>query len=862
MFLGFTLKEELGRGAFARVYLAHQESLSGREVALKVTLRATREPERLARLQHTNIVPIYSVHESLPVQVICMPFLGRRTIADLVRAYRDELSSRGPGTRNTSRAIHPDKSTDLANSSSGRVRNPLSGAYPRPRPLSGNTAPIMGDPRAVLGVLAQLADGLAHAHGRGILHLDLKPANVLLADTGESMLLDFNLSFDKNSPIRELVGGTVPYMAIEQLIDLKSRGHGDLDVRTDLYSLGVMAFEMLSSTVPFPAPPMADIESLIEARRQGAPSLRALNPAVTPAIEAIVQKLLAPDPENRYQTADDLRTDLNRQLNDLPLSILREPSLRERLGKWRRRNPGTPSRLLSAIMLGLVIGVGAAAYMRVEENARTAALAKVLHARASLDPIRLDLVVPNDSVARARGIEKAEELLATYGLPDDVAWMKRAGIRHLSERERTSLTADLGELLVLVAQAKWHEVASKPTSERREGAAIALKFSRAAHDCFAPGSIPLILSRQTAELAAAAGESPHVAESRDTNQKPSIHELFLEAAFGTATERFAAAVPLLEQVTSSQSNHGAAQFCLAYCRQHLGQTDRALERYDVAERYLPGDPRPAFQRGVIYGLKDNQEDAEKEFTKAIDMDSEYVNAHRNRGFARFRLGKFEEAEMDLTQALELGAPAIQIHLYRAQVRRGLGKTAGADADQRAAAALTPKSEADYIARGIAHLIDAPQDALADFRAAEEINPRSLVALKNQVYVLAERLNKTNAALGVATRMSELFPDCAPGRIARAILLARLGKRADAHAEVEKAQRLSKDAAITYRAACVFALTSATHAEDRAKALTLLELAIKDGFREGAGIKFDHDLDPIRDSKRFREIADAAASLFQ
>ena len=80
-FLGFTLVEELGQGAFARVFLAHQQSLAGRPVALKVTLRPTREAERLARLQHTNVVPVYSVHNAPPVQVICMPFRGRRTIA-------------------------------------------------------------------------------------------------------------------------------------------------------------------------------------------------------------------------------------------------------------------------------------------------------------------------------------------------------------------------------------------------------------------------------------------------------------------------------------------------------------------------------------------------------------------------------------------------------------------------------------------------------------------------------------------------------------------------------------------------------------------------------------------------------------
>jgi serine/threonine protein kinase/tetratricopeptide (TPR) repeat protein len=857
MLLGFRLVEELGRGAFARVFLAHQEALAGRPVVLKVSLRPTREAERLARLQHTNVVPVYSVHDATPVQIICMPFLGRRTVADLIRKYRTDNPSGGLGTRKTS-GLRPDRTTDYDDRRSDPTAEP--GPFAPPPADGPPLPPLVGDPRAVLRLLVQLADGLAHAHARGILHLDLKPANVLLADSGEPMLFDFNLSFDAADRERGFVGGTVPYMAIEQLIDLKSRGKGDIDTRTDLYSLGVMAFEMLTGTVPFPANGPTDVAALVAARRRGAPSLRELNPAVSPALEAIVRKLLAPGPADRYQSAEDVKTDLQRQLDDLPLAVVREPSVRERFAKWRRRNPGVFRRGLVACLLGLAVGLAVASHKRAEAGAKLQALGRARVTHSALDPVRLDLAVPGDPAARTRGVARAGEILAEYGLPDDPDWAKRDNVRRLAEADRAALSADLGELLLLLGQVRWQDVKDRP-EDRGAVAAEVLKLNRAARTCFAPGAAPPLLDRQAAELTLVLGK-PREPAARDADRQPAARDLFLEASSAMSAGRFSAAVPQLEKVLAERPQHAAAHYCLAYCRQQLGDCDRALERYGDAERLLPADPRPAFQRGVIYGLKGNHQKAEEEFTTAIKLDGEYAAAFRNRGFARFRTEQFEEAEADFTAALDRGAPPIQVYLYRAQVREKLKNADGAAADRRAAARLSPEQEGDYIARGMANLKANPEEALADFRAAAERNPRSLAALKNQIHVLADRLERTEDALAAATRLTECYPDSAQARVTRAVLLARLGRRDDAHAEAEKARRLSKDADITYRAACVYALTSAAHPGDQTKALDLLRKAVKDGPHAAAGIRTSRDLKPLHDSPQFREIAAAVASLYQ
>lgn len=856
-FLGFQLVEELGQGAFARVFLARQESLAGRPVALKVTLRPTREAERLARLQHTNVVPVYSVHNAPPVQVICMPYLGRRTVADVIRTYRDDNSVREQGGRRTS-GTRAARSTNVADSSSDPKSSPARRAAQPIRVVPGGPD-LIGDPTAVLKVLAQLAAGLAHAHARGILHLDLKPANVLLPDGGEPMLLDFNLSFDTTTADRELVGGTVPYMATEQLLDLRTRGRGQIDARTDLYSLGVMAFEMLTGSVPFPASSkdLIDMDGLIDQRRQQPPSVRELNPAVSPAVEAIIHKLLAPEPADRYQSANDLKTDIDRHLADLPLLVAREPSVRERLGKWHRRNPRVGARLTAVLLLGLVVGLGAVAYDRHETNARSEAVARASSIRDSLDAVRLDLILPGDPRARARGIARAEEVLASYGLPGDDHWMDRPKAKRLPDHDRVTLAADFGELLLLVAGAKWQEGESREAAERETAVADALRINNAARSCFPATSVPALLERQASEMVAAPAASPEVTRT------PSTRELFLDAAVAVRNAKYAAALPLLERVVREQSNHAVAQFCLAYCKEQLGRHDQALERYAMAQSLMPRDVRPTYQRGVIFGVTHRHAESEKEYSQVIDLDPDNMLAHRNRGFTRLRQEKLAEAELDFTRALELGAAPIQVHLYRWETRQKRGDAAGAAADKAAADALTPKLESDFVSRGRARLLaDDYRGALIDFRSAEAINPRSFSALVNQLHILADKLPEPEAALAVATRLTRQFPEYATARIDRAVILARLDKRTDAHAEAEQALKMSKDPQIAYRAACVYALTSRTEEQDQVRAVGLLERAIKDGFRNCALVLSDPDLDAIRDNRRFRQLADSAANLFR
>jgi serine/threonine protein kinase/Flp pilus assembly protein TadD len=853
--LGFKLVRELGRGAFARVYLAEEVLLGHRPVVVKVSLKRNREAERLARLRHANIVPVHSVSAVGDTQVICMPFLGETTLADLIRrhraAYPSGLSARRTTAAHHARSTRANSGSKMAHESGEPPSGPLAVHPPTDNPTAA--PPVVGDPRPALVVLRQLAAGLEYAHARGTLHLDVKPSNVLLTDAGEALLFDFNLSLEADRGERDHVGGTMPYMSIEQLQDMRARGAGALrvDARTDLYSLGATAFELLTGALPFPQVSSSTAPEFLAAREQGPAPLYDLNPAVSPAVDAIVRKLLAPHPAERYQRAADLIEDIDRHLADLPLKHAREGSTRERFAKWRRRNPWLPARLVAAGALGLALGAGAVKWQRAAADARTAVVAQAREVRDTLARVRFDLVVP-DPATRDRGTDGATAALAAFGLPGDANWRQRAEVRALPDAERAALVQNVGELLALLAQ----------TKDAGTGAEAAWNLNVAARDCFEPGAVPF-LDRQASGLASRLGrtfERPAPAAG------PAPVAKFLDASEALAAGKYAAAADLFEAVVAARPDHAAAQFALAYCRQQKGEYHAALERYKVAGALAPTDPRPLLNRGQIYSVLKRHERAEAEYTAALKLDPANPTALAQRALARLRSalgpkggGKpaLAAVEDDLLSAEAHGAPQLFVLFVRVQVCEARGTADGAREARAAARAAEPKFEHDFLARGCARMDSDPLGAYADFREAERLNPHSQVALQNQSHLLADRLNDPAGALAVTNRVVELYPEHAPGRAGRAVVLARLGRAEEAHAELARARQLSDDATVLYQGACVRALTG-----DRDEAIDLLRKAFRAGYTDLTGMDEDPDLKALRELKEYKELRASAATLLK
>ena len=246
----------LGEGGMAAVYKAYQPAME-RFVAIKVlprhmssseefVTRFRREARMLAQLQHPHILPVFDYGEADGYPYIVMPLVSSGTLAELLHKQRLPLA---------------------------QVRR----------------------------ILTQLGDALSYAHTRGMIHRDIKPSNVLIDERGNCSLTDFGLArmaeASTNLTTSGAVMGTPAYMSPEQ-------GAGsNLDHRSDIYSLGIVLYEMVTGRVPYTAEtPVAVVFKHIQ---DPLPSIHKFNPDLPESIELILLKALAKSPEDRYQTAED-----------------------------------------------------------------------------------------------------------------------------------------------------------------------------------------------------------------------------------------------------------------------------------------------------------------------------------------------------------------------------------------------------------------------------------------------------------------------------------------------------------------------------------------------------------------------------
>ncbi len=325
----FDLLLSLGRGAFARVFLARQRSMS-RLVAVKISHDRGTEPQTLAQLDHDHIVRVFDQRQIAEqhLKLMYMQYVPGGTLLDVLGLLR-----RCPPAQRDGKLLL--EAIDAAITTGGVLEPQLSAARAGLERLTW--------PEAVAWLGSRLATALDYANRHGVLHRDIKPANVLLAADGQPKLADFNISFSRHLPGANPVayfGGSLAYMSPEQLEACHpnlATTAADLDTRSDLYSLAVLLWELLTGRRPFDDGHRAgeseqSLQAMIDRRRR--PIDAALEAQVPPDCPAVLHHALltclAPDPADRYPNGAELakRLELSqdrtaRDLVDPPAHTLR-----------------------------------------------------------------------------------------------------------------------------------------------------------------------------------------------------------------------------------------------------------------------------------------------------------------------------------------------------------------------------------------------------------------------------------------------------------------------------------------------------------------------------------------------------------
>ncbi|MBS0195271.1 MAG: protein kinase [Planctomycetes bacterium] len=395
---GYRIASRIGRGGMGAVYLAHQEALGGRPVALKVLPagmamsavsrdRFAAESRAIARLRHANIVSVYDVIHLRGLHAYAMEWIEGATLQQLIDAAAGQVGvDSGSGSR-ASRQQDP---------SMHAVWTVLSG--PRNIP-----APEPTYVRFVCRVGVQIARALAAVHEAGLLHRDVKPGNILLRRDGTALLSDFGLVRDEQAPHATTASqfvGTAAYAAPEQ-IDPRV---GGVDARSDVYALGVTLYHALTFTLPFKGRNAMEVHRRIEAG--GAEPIRRVNPRLPRDLETIVAKTMDVLPERRYQNASDLADDLERLLQLRPIHA-RPASAAYVARRFVSRNPllvGAAAAVFVSLCAGVVgtsIGMArAVAERRLAE--RNAAVSRRAEYAASIQAAAAALRADDSESAIAR----------------------------------------------------------------------------------------------------------------------------------------------------------------------------------------------------------------------------------------------------------------------------------------------------------------------------------------------------------------------------------------------------------------------------------------------------------------------------
>ncbi|HVS39371.1 MAG TPA: protein kinase [Gemmataceae bacterium] len=407
----FEIIREIGRGGMGVVYEAVQLSL-GRRVALKVLpFAAMLDPHRLQRFQnearaaaclhHGNIVPIFGVGADRGVHFYAMQYIEGRNLAVLIRDARRQMglpaSPDDPGKKEEEARKETERTEPTPTPGPCLVTSAAPGAPKTTADalLSTQRSVLPGTRFNTAARLAlQAAEALHHAHQQGVVHRDVKPANVIVDATGRLWVTDFGLAQVQSDPRLTTTGnilGTIRYMSPEQ-----ASGDQPVDHRTDIFSLGATLYELLALEPAFGGRDRATV--LRRVVQDDPKPLRRINPSIPADLETIVGKAMAKSPEERYATAQALADDLRRFLEDKPI-LARPPSIWEKAAKWSHRRRHLVTAALVALLLA-VCGLTVATILISYQKAET---------QNALDRAKMEEAAKEEALVKAKQEQTAKD---------------------------------------------------------------------------------------------------------------------------------------------------------------------------------------------------------------------------------------------------------------------------------------------------------------------------------------------------------------------------------------------------------------------------------------------------------------------
>lgn len=644
----YRVLEQLGVGGMATVYKAYH-AVMDRYVAIKVLpdnlardpsfrTRFEREARTIARLEHRHILPVYDVAEDDGIPYLVMRFTDGGDLSGLI---------------------------------------------------AGGTLSI---PRAA-ALVAQVADALDYAHRQGVIHRDVKPANVLIGRDGDALLSDFGIAkiYSEAQQLTSdgMMVGTPAYMAPEQL-----KGQA-VDARTDIYSLGVVLYQALTGECPFVAEtPLA--VAMMHVHNPLRPP-RQINPAIPEALERIIFRAMAKNADDRFQTAGAMAQALRAAVASTPATqslalpessapAIAPPTPHTPLPAQETAAqpaippaPPTPvpapaappsrasARWLPIVggLLALVVIVGVAAFALrpgqdtpgAQSGNSAAQPSAAAVATAALDPAVDDVIAKTAQQLDAGETSAAMETLkpALEARPDDPNLLALRGIANLSNVGPDAARADIDRALSLAPNNPLVYFARGLINQRtdRPDDAIA-DYSKAIE-------LDPTFARAYYQRSILMGypKSDPAAQRRDLDRTIELEPAYVPARIDRAWSLYygsqeAQALPDLEQVLSADASNSAALRLRALIFTRQGKLDEARRDFDAAVAAAPDDGSLRRDRLEFLVRQHDFEPALADADKLVALDESDPQRYELRGFVLHALGRDDQALQAFEKALLIG----------------------------------------------------------------------------------------------------------------------------------------------------------------------------------------------------------------